>query len=240
MFEQLQNYQGNKIVVELVNWRQVAGTVVEVNEQNLRLETDEGTCVIPISAVQVLWENLTHSLTEEDMKFIAHKLGSASDNAPNAPVDSQPTCHQLFSQPCYAPFADPPPRPCFERFGGGPCFQRFGGGPCFERFGRPCFERFGGGPCFERFGRPCFFPFGRPCFERFGRPCFERFGRPCFERFGRPCFERFGRPCFERFGFGAGFQYPGQFDGVPTEQVPAQAPPSAIDEKVENDQGTEE
>ncbi|MGD0152707.1 MAG: hypothetical protein ABSC17_02935 [Thermacetogeniaceae bacterium] len=222
MFEQLEKYNGNKIAVELVNGKQITGTVVAVDQQIIRLETDGGICAILISAIQVIWEN--RSLTEENTKYIAYKLGTAAEKKPTNPIQpcyqayAQP-CTQMYAQPCYQPFSFVPPAdPCFERFGH-PCFERFGQ-PCFERFGQPCFERFGQ-PCFERFGQPCFERFGHPCFERFGHPCFERFGQPCFERFGQPCFERFGQPCFERFLLGSQTpQESGQAPGSDAEKIP--------------------
>ena len=231
MFEQLQNYKGNSIIVELANGKQLAGTVVAVDQQNLRLETAEGACVVRVSSILVLWEK--RSLTEENMKFIAHKLGSASGNKP---ADTGQPCSQAYTQPCVQAYA----QPCYYGFGPHAQFMD----PCFERFGHPRFERFGQ-PCFERFGHPCFGQFVHPCFERFGHPCFERFGHPCFERFGHPCFERFGHPCFGKFqpcffpfGPKEGSQDSGQYTGTQaTGGASGQIPE---EDKAENDKNAKE
>lgn len=74
MLEQLQASQGKKIVLELVNGRILSGTVLTVNEQFVRLGTDEGVGTIPVEAIQIIWENLKRSLTEERMEDLAAKL----------------------------------------------------------------------------------------------------------------------------------------------------------------------
>ena len=54
MLEQLEKNKGKRIVVKLANRKQLAGTVASVNQQCVRIETDEGICFIDISAIQVL------------------------------------------------------------------------------------------------------------------------------------------------------------------------------------------
>lgn len=149
MFEQLKSSEGNKIAVELVNGKQIAGTVVAVNQQDIRLETDEGICVILISAIQVIWENPNRSLIEEDMKFIAHELETASgDN----PTESGMPCFQAYAKPCMFAYAQP-------------CYQPYGQ-PCMQTYAQPCCQPYTPSPC------------PQPCFERYGyfeHHCFERY-----------------------------------------------------------------
>lgn len=74
LLEQLKASQGKKIVLELVNGRIIAGTVLAVDETLLRLETEEGVGIIPVSAVQIIWDTLKRSLTGEDMEQLAQQL----------------------------------------------------------------------------------------------------------------------------------------------------------------------
>lgn len=133
MFERLKNCEGNKIVVELVNGKQISGTVVAVNQQDIRLETDEGVCVILISAIQIVWENLKRSLAEENMKDIAFQARTAEENKINP--DPYKPCYQAYSRPCYQAYAQPCPQPFMPTPYEDPCFERFGFGPCFFPFG---------------------------------------------------------------------------------------------------------
>ncbi len=52
MWEQLKAYQDKEIVLGLANGTTVAGKVLEVERQLVRLETGKGTVAIPASAVQ--------------------------------------------------------------------------------------------------------------------------------------------------------------------------------------------
>ncbi|TEB05727.1 hypothetical protein Psch_02768 [Pelotomaculum schinkii] len=74
MLEQLKASQGKKIVLELVNGRIIGGTIVAVDETLLRMETEEGVGIIPVSAVQIIWDTLKRSLTGEDMEQLAQQL----------------------------------------------------------------------------------------------------------------------------------------------------------------------
>ncbi len=205
MFDQLQNYKGNAIVVELMNGRRIAGTVAAVNQQELRLDTDEGVCIILISTIQILWENLNSTLTERIPKYTTQQLRTAAgEDIP----EGQPLCFQQFFHPCSSPF-----QPCRGQFAA-PCLEMFQH-PCYERFAAPCFEMFHH-PCRGQFAAPCLEMFQHPCYERFENPCcdpcYYRFNDPCYAPFYDkpiyPCYERFQRPCFYPFGFGP--QYPGQ------------------------------
>jgi len=173
MFDQLQNYKGNRIVVELMNGRQIAGTIAAVNQQDLRLETDEGVCTILISTIQILWENLNSALAEENPKYTAQQLRTAAgEDVP----EGKPLCFQQFFHPCSFPFQS-----CRGQFSA-PCYEMFQH-PCYEHFKRPCYERFDYpccDPCYYRFDDPCYVPF----YDQPPYPCYERFQRPCFYPFG--------------------------------------------------------
>ena len=72
----MNNYKTTKAIILLLNWLTGDNSRyrVEVDQQNrYSLETDEGVCSILISAIQLLWENLNRSLTEENMKYVAHQ-----------------------------------------------------------------------------------------------------------------------------------------------------------------------
>lgn len=76
MLEQLKASKGKKIVLELVNGRIIAGAVLEVDEHLVRMETQEGVGIIPVSAVQIIWDTLKRSLTGDDMEQLAEQLKS--------------------------------------------------------------------------------------------------------------------------------------------------------------------
>jgi len=133
MFDLLSRYKGNQIVVELASGKQLAGTVIDVGPQDMRMETGAGTCVILISAIQAIWEK--------------------------APGLDQ-GCNQIYTMPCAEPygcFEQYNGQPCPQQFGH--CPQRFAA-PCFNFFyesephGTPCYYNYGyiGRPCHEVFG----------------------------------------------------------------------------------------
>lgn len=72
--EQLKANQGKKVVLELVNGRIIPGTVIAVDQQFVRFGTDEGVGMIPVNAVQIIWEPAKRSITEENMEDVAEKL----------------------------------------------------------------------------------------------------------------------------------------------------------------------
>jgi len=110
MLDLLSNCKGQRIVVELSNGKQLAGTVIEVEPQVLRLETGRGACIILISAIQAIWEKgpaIAESVAVQD---------------------------QMRARPCAAPYG------CFEQYNGQPCPQQYGhcpqrfAAPCFNYF----------------------------------------------------------------------------------------------------------
>jgi len=122
MFDLLSSYQGNHIVVELVNGRQLAGTVIEVGRQDMRMETGDGTCIVLISAIQVIWEKapaIAKSMAVQDRQ---------------ARLEYGQGCNQIYTMPCAEPYG------CFEQYNGQPCPQQFG--HCPQRFAAPCFNAF--------------------------------------------------------------------------------------------------
>lgn len=70
MLEQLQALQGKTVVVELVNGRKLSGTLITVSQQYMRMETDEGVGTVPIAAIQVIWESLGRSVSQEQLEYI--------------------------------------------------------------------------------------------------------------------------------------------------------------------------
>lgn len=120
MLEQLQANQGKKIVLELVNGRVISGTVLAVEQQFVRLGTDEGIGTIPVSAVQIIWEAAKRSLTEENMEEIAGKLRDG--------VKAQYVCFGAAGFNCPAVYACLPPHACIS-FACPGTFADLGGGP---------------------------------------------------------------------------------------------------------------
>lgn len=74
MLEQLKASQGKKVVLELVNGRMIAGSILSVDEHIVRMETEEGIGSLPVSSVQIIWDTLKRSLTGEDMEQLAEQL----------------------------------------------------------------------------------------------------------------------------------------------------------------------
>jgi hypothetical protein len=116
----LSSYKGKRIVVELVNGKQLAGIVIEVGPQDMRMETSEGICSILISAIQVIWETapaIAGSVAADDRKTY-----------PDSGYDHT----QMYARPCASPYG------CYEQHNGQPCPQQYG--HCPQRFAAPCFN----------------------------------------------------------------------------------------------------
>ena len=108
MFDLLASYKGRRIVVELSTGKQLAGAVIEVGPQDLRLETGQGACTILIAAIQAIWEK--------------------------APAMAESRAVQNQMRPCAAPygcFEQYNGQPCPQQYGH--CPQRFAA-PCFNYF----------------------------------------------------------------------------------------------------------
>jgi len=74
LFDQLQSYKGKKVILELVNGRIISGTVLALDREFIRFNTDDGLGILPVNAVQIIWEARERSLTEKNMEEIAGKL----------------------------------------------------------------------------------------------------------------------------------------------------------------------
>jgi hypothetical protein len=120
MVDLLSSYKGNRIVVELSNGKQLAGTVIEVGLQDMRLETGKGACIILISAIQALWEKAP--AIAESMAVQDHKAHPEFEQART----------QMQAMPCAQPYG------CYEQYNGQPCPQQYG--HCPQRFAAPCFN----------------------------------------------------------------------------------------------------
>ncbi len=187
MFTQLSSYKGERIVVELANGKQLAGTVIEVDPKYLRMETAEGLCVILILAIHVVWEK-TGAFPDEEIAFQSMAVQDKKMQA-----DLEQMCTLRHARPCTMAFS----QPCTQAYGQ-PCYQMFGqqpGQPCYQMFGMPCPQAFM--PQYED---------QDPCFRRFGAPCYHSYAQSepygCYGRFGH-----IGRPCYALFG-GGGYPFP--------------------------------
>jgi len=65
--EVLQACQGKKIILEMVNEKLIAGTILSVNHQFVRLKTKEEISNIPLQALCSLWETQKRFVTEKNM-----------------------------------------------------------------------------------------------------------------------------------------------------------------------------
>jgi hypothetical protein len=172
MIEQLEKNKGNKIVVELASRKQIAGTVTSVDQQGVRLETDEGICFIDISAIQIIWETINRSLAVENMKDIAYQLQAAEEAKTSS--DALQSCVMGYSQPCYQPFHQSCTasyaQSCRMHFSGG-CYQAYAQ-PCGEVYAQPCTGAYA---CAQSYGRPCRRPFTPTPYED---SCYGQYGFP--------------------------------------------------------------
>jgi hypothetical protein len=144
-------YQGKQIAVDLSSGASLSGTVLEIGQQGIRLETSQGICVIFMSAVQTIWEKGTEPAMET--------LAAQKDKNPEA----EQICRQTYSLPCTMNFTG---YPGGGYPGGTPCTQAYSSyGQCPRRFTAPCYASYTQAeqdPCYRRFG------FGRPCYAVFG------------------------------------------------------------------------
>ncbi len=201
MVEQLEKNKGNRIVIELVDRKQIAGIVASVNQQNVCLETDEGKCFIAISAIQIIWENMSRSLTEENMRDIAYQLRAAEDG--KASSDALQPCVMAYSQPCYQPFH----QSCTAAYAQS----------CQQHFSHYCYQAYAQ-PCAQAYVQPCSGAYA--CAQSYGQTCPQPFMPTPYED---PCFGRFGyagHHCFGRFGFPFPYPYPYPYPPYPYPPYP--------------------
>ncbi|OPX89988.1 MAG: hypothetical protein A4E53_01203 [Pelotomaculum sp. PtaB.Bin104] len=74
MLEQLTANQSKKIILELTNGTTISGTVSSVDDEFVRFETDDGVGIISLNNIQIIWEPIKRSLTEENMEALVQKL----------------------------------------------------------------------------------------------------------------------------------------------------------------------
>jgi hypothetical protein len=74
MQNQLKAYQGKNIAIELTNGRQLFGTLLELNDKIIRVETDRGVATLLVDSIHIIWENQKRSLTEKDLEQIAEAV----------------------------------------------------------------------------------------------------------------------------------------------------------------------
>lgn len=209
MLGQLQANLGKHLVVELVNGRKVSGTLVEANDQFIRMESEEGLATIPYGAIQVIWENMNRSINEENMDFIAGQMSKEGESRINCSAFSGFTClNQYICLPpdfCAGTFACPGVYSPNQPQGG-----------CTFNFIPGCTFNFTPG-CTFFFNQPCDFRFYQPCGFRFHfQPCGFQFSQPCFVPFQQPCTFHFGSQCTAP----GGFSCPGQaFIGIVSQDV---------------------
>ncbi|OPX90069.1 MAG: hypothetical protein A4E53_01284 [Pelotomaculum sp. PtaB.Bin104] len=241
MLEQLKAYKSKKIVLELTNGRTIPGMVFHVDQEFVRLATDDGVGIIPLNNIQIIWEPINLSLSEENMNVLAQKLRDKIKTE-IACTGAQFNCSQQYicrpPDTCTGAFACP--GTYVPSQGGSQCpvafactgtqFYGFVGsqesdpqsevvciGPIFFcgpfEFRRPCGPfAFGCGPF--QFGQPCGpFTFGCGPFQ-FGQPCGPfTFGGCGPFQFGLPCgpFQFGGSQCITPGGFACPGQ---QFIGI--------------------------
>jgi hypothetical protein len=197
MFAQLLSTKGDRIIIELGNGKQLAGTVIEADQKYLRLQTAEGICVVLIAAILVVWEKTDASPAAE----IAFQSLGVKDQKSQADLEQMCTlmharpCTQAYSQPCPQMYGQQPSQPCYQMYGqqpSQPCYQMYGGQqPCPQAYAQNCPQAF------------------MPQSEPYG--CYGRFGH-----FGRPCYGPFGGGGFG----GGGFPFPSPYQPYPPYPYP--------------------
>ena len=74
MLSQLKTLLGKPIRIELRNGSKIFGTVLDTNEEILRIDTGKGIATILVESIQIIWENQAISLEEMDMEEIVGKV----------------------------------------------------------------------------------------------------------------------------------------------------------------------
>ncbi len=228
MYEHLKSNIGKKIVVELVNGKQAAGTLESVNQHDIRLKTDEGVCIILVSAIQVFWEN--------EIEFQQRAI-QETDNS----YDLLQHCHVGYTRPCPQPFHQPCPQLYMQ--------------PCYHPFTQSCMGPYAQ-PCLGPYTRPCIQAYTQPCPQQFmptpyEDPCFGRFGyyghHRCFGRFfgiGFPCLQLFAYPYppypypqypYPQYPYPQ-YPYPQYPYPYPYGEASQQTPAAAAESKPDNDE----
>jgi sRNA-binding regulator protein Hfq len=177
LLEQLKASQGKRIVFELVNGRVLTGNLLSVDEHVLRIETENGIGIVPVSAVQIIWDAMKRSLSGEDMEQLAEQLQEK--------FKTEIACTGFPGFTCSRSYICRPPDTCDFSFAcPGSYVPSFpsGGGVCPFFFCGPF--QFGGLPCGPfQFQQPCSpFIFSQPCGPfTFGQPCgpFQFGGSQC-------------------------------------------------------------
>jgi hypothetical protein len=121
---------GKQIAVELASGKSFLGTIVEVDEKTVRLETSEGAATVLVSSIQAILESSDESLSEFDMEEIVQQLrevvqsryvclGWNGFRCPVSYVCRMPHRCNQFSCPGSFSIGQPPPDiPCQTNFYG--------------------------------------------------------------------------------------------------------------------------
>ncbi|SMD08187.1 hypothetical protein [Sporomusa malonica] len=130
MLSQLKANQGKQVAIELVSGKSLFGTILEVDEKTLRMDTDEGVATILVDSIQIILENNERALEEVDMEEIVQQLRDVVEaryvclgwNGFRCPVSY--TCrrpHRCNRFTCPGSFSigqPPPDMPCVTAFYG--------------------------------------------------------------------------------------------------------------------------
>jgi hypothetical protein len=79
MLSKLKACQGKQVGIELVNGSKLYGTVLEVSDSTLRLDTDEGIASLLVGSVQIVWESQDSSLSDADMEEIVARVKATAN-----------------------------------------------------------------------------------------------------------------------------------------------------------------
>jgi hypothetical protein len=150
----------------------LAGTVFEVDQQTVRLKTDEAACVIPLSAIQVVWESKKHDLIEESSyQAKAFEGRAAGGGTHGGGTHGGAGGHYGGGYPA-----------------GGPGYGYPGVGrpglPCSDQFAHNCYQTFNQNPCFQLFAAAsCGTPYYLQCGQLFVQSCSTPFVMQCSTAF---------------------------------------------------------
>ena len=126
MLSYLQAQQGNQVILELQTGKKIEGTILEVTEKTVSLDTDKGLATVLVESVQIVWEPEETPLLEIDMDEIVDKIREI--------VAERYVCRPRFS--CSGRYTCLQPHRCPRYFycAAGRFYNSGGGGGCSGNF----------------------------------------------------------------------------------------------------------
>jgi len=86
MIEDFKGLVNQDVSVELLNGEIIVGRILDVTNNYIHQQSAEGVVTIFFPSVAVIWENENHSVTQEDMEYMANQMRKCTKDYGPTPI----------------------------------------------------------------------------------------------------------------------------------------------------------